>query len=130
MWGAPTIFSAQWPGLVNRACAHAASARAAAFEWQALYFPMACAPRISTRIHARVKRRLNIPRETPWKYFLGAKQYPMDTGNPRCIFLVRTPLFGVLDNRFAVLWCAVPLMPDVLLVVEQIPCQTIVLKEC
>src|SRR2546427_8646057 len=23
VWGAPTIFSAQWPGLVNRACAHA-----------------------------------------------------------------------------------------------------------
>ena len=88
------------------------------------------APYIHTDSRAREKAFEYPKVNTMENGFLGAKQYPMDTGNLRCIFLVRTPLFGVLDNRFAVLWCAVPLMPDVLLVVEQIPCQTIVFKEC
>ncbi|QPS07897.1 hypothetical protein I6G66_27135 [Delftia acidovorans] len=62
--------------------------------------------------------------------FRARKKYPVNTGEARCHFLVRTPLFGVLDNRFVVLWCAVPLMPDVPVVDQQIPCQAFVFKEC
>ena len=67
-------------------------------------------------IHAdsRVREKaFEYPKENTMENdFRARKKYPVNTGEARCHFLVRTPLFGVLDNRFAVLWCAVPHLSD------------------